>query len=122
MHNKINYRDYVLYNCSGYKTGVARRPVSVNALHTSFTWLGHVSYNSSTSGQCSTYSSGTYTKNRGTNLTYSTGVNLSTINVSANARFDSGFSVTWNVTSRTRLCGSSSLGWVGSVNASASQG
>jgi len=111
--NKVNYRDYVS-SCSASKT---RKPYSVNALLTNFTYSAHPSWST-----CQTYSGGTYTKSQGTNVTYSAGMDIGPINVSAQSGWNSNTEITWTVTSRTKLCGNSSAGWVSSSIAASSRG
>jgi hypothetical protein len=120
VYNRINYRDYHLYGCDGSYQGTARRPVSVHSLHAAAISLVHQTYNW-TATSCTKYFSGTYTKSKGTNLTYSGGVDIGPINVSARGSYDQGLRTAWSVTSATRLCGNTSYGWVSSPNAAASQ-
>ena len=111
--NKINYRDY--YNTC--YVSFTRKPLSVNALLTNFTYAPHVTW-----GTCTTYTGGTYTKSQGTNVTYSAGMDIGPSNVSAKSGWDSNTEVAWSVTARTKLCGSSTAGWVSASQAEAHAG
>jgi hypothetical protein len=113
VYNKINYRDY--YN-SCY-VSFWRKPLSVNALLTSFTYAPHVSWRT-----CSTYTAGTYSKTSGKNSTYSVGMDIGPANVSAQSGWDSLTEIAWTVKSRTKICGSSTAGWVSSGQAEARAG
>lgn len=108
VYNKINYRDYKA-TCSPV---VYRRPLSVNALLSNFTYAPHVTW-----GTCTTYTGGTYAKLQGTNVTYSAGMDIGPVNVSAKSGWDANTEIDWTVTARTKLCGSSSYGWVSSSQA-----
>lgn len=111
--NKSNYREYI-YSC---RPGYELRPISVNSLLFQWTFWPHEIY-----ATCTTYTGGTYTKGNGTNVTYSTGVNLGSGSVSAQSGWNSDTKVSWTVTKKTKLCGSSSVGWVSSARAEAHAG
>ncbi|GAB3055047.1 hypothetical protein GCM10027053_14800 [Intrasporangium mesophilum] len=111
--NKVNYRDYG-DSCSASKT---RKPLGVYALLTNFTYTPHQVMLS-----CTTYAAGKYTKSQGTNVTYSSGMDIGPINVSAQSGWNTNTEVQWSLTKRTKICGSTSAGWVSAPEASASQG
>lgn len=113
VYNRVNYRDYG-DSCG---TAVTRKPYSVYALLTNFTYTPH-----STLSSCQTYTGGTYTKYQGRNYTYGAGMDIGPINVSAQSGWNSTTEIAWSVTKKTKLCGSSSSGWVSSSLASASAG
>src|SRR5262245_8746716 len=56
-------------------------------------------------------------KYAGSNVTYSTGVTLSFINLSAKSSFSTQTSITFDVKAKSRLCASSSQGWLNSAQA-----
>ncbi|WP_353510926.1 hypothetical protein [Intrasporangium sp.] len=111
--NKVNYRDYY----SSCSPSVTRKPYSVNALLSNFTYTPHVTWST-----CTTYRGGTYTKYQGTNVTYGAGLDIGPINVSAQSGWKSNTEIAWTVTKRTTLCANSASGWVSSSLASASAG
>ena len=113
VYNKVNYRDYG-DSCSA---AVTRRPHSVNALLTNFTYTPHVTYSS-----CTTYTGGTYTKYQGTNVTYGAGMDIGPINVSAQSGWNTNTEISWTVTKRSKICGSTAEGWARAPKASASAG
>lgn len=113
--NKVNYRAYT-YSC---RPGVEYRPISVNALLTKWTYWPHPT----TWNTCTTYTSGTYTKSSGTNVTYSGGVSLTGIgSVSAQSGWNSDTKFSWTVKQRTKICGSTTAGWVSSPQAETHSG
>jgi hypothetical protein len=112
--NRVNYRDY--RNSCGYAT--QRRPVNISAPLPSgdFTYAGDVNYTAS----CATYLPGTTAwKSSVRNSTYSGGVQLSVLNVSAQSGWNQATKMQYNVTSKSRICGSTSAGWAASPNSSA---
>jgi hypothetical protein len=111
--NKVNYRDYYS-SCSANTT---RKPVSFYALlpSGSFTRASDVNY---TTG-CSYYYPGGLTwKSNVSNYTYSGGVDIGPVNVSAQSGWNTATKMTYNVTSRSKICGSTSAGWLSSPGAS----
>ncbi len=68
---------------------------------------------------CGTYSSGYMYKTQGTNQTYSAGINLGPISVSAHTDWETDNKLKWNFSASTRLCGSTTGGWVSSPQAEA---
>ena len=64
---------------------------------------------------CQTLTSGNPYKSRGSNIEYQWGVSLAVPNgslgVEARASFSTNTSITWHITSRTKLCADSSAGW-----------
>ena len=107
--NRVNYRDYN-NSCSAWTT---RKPYNFYALIPGgqFTYAGHVNY----SYCAGPYVSGkTVWKNQGTNITFGSGVDIGPINVSAQSGWNTGTKVAFTMTARTRVCGSSSSGWVSS--------
>ena len=113
VYNRVNYRDY----SNTCWASTQRKPIGVYSLLSSFTYAPHVTWSA-----CTIYTGGTYTKTAGTNSTYGSGVNLGPIGVSAQSGFNSESKIAWTVTARTKLCGSSSLGWVSSGQAEAHLG
>lgn len=107
--NKVNYRDY--YNsCTPY---TYRKPISFYSLLPSASFASTSSYKFS--GGCSTYLAGaSIWKKQGTNVTYSAGVPLGVAYVSAQSGWNTETKMTWNITARTKVCGSKSSGWVDS--------
>lgn len=109
--NRVNYRDY-WSSCSPYPT---RKPYGFYALLPGgqFTFAGHTNYS---------YCSGPYVsgqsvwKNKGTNVTFSQGVDVGPVNVSAQSGWNTGTKLQWVMTASTRICGSSSVGWPSSAD------
>jgi hypothetical protein len=114
--NKVNYRKY-RDGCPGnfsYKW----RPIGYHSLNAGAVSIPRPSWNAN-DVNCTTYSSGTYYKSRGTNVVFSAGVDLKVVDVSAEAKFSSETQLKWVFTGRAKLCGSSSSGWVSSSQAGA---
>lgn len=105
--NKVNYRDYT--NCANH---VQRRPVSFFALlpggsfpqvsHTNFAYCGSSTYAPAQK----------IWKTKGKNATFSTGVSLGPISVSAQSGWTQQTKLTWSITQTTKVCGSTAVGWV----------
>ncbi len=108
-YNKINYRDFY-NNCYVYE----RRPQSVHSLMSDFPITSRPEWNN-----CTYYAGGTYSKTSGKNVTYSQGMNLGQVFVSAQSGWYSETKLTWTVLRPEYLCGNSPLGWVGSSEAQA---
>lgn len=99
--NKINYRDFY-NNCYIYQ----RRPVSVYSLHTAFTLFTRPEYS-----YCAPLSAGaTYRKYTGRNTSFSTGMDIGPINVTAQAGWNSQMTIEWKAKQSTRICGNTSQG------------
>lgn len=113
VFNSVNYRDY-RNSCS---PSLTRKPYGVYALLSNFTYAPHVNYSA-----CTRYTGGTYSKVQGTNVTYSAGVDISGFSVLAQSGHNSESKTSWTVTRATKLCGSSSAGWVSSSQAEAHSG
>jgi len=111
IYNAVNYRDWV--NSCG---ATQRRPASTYAFISSTTSASHPTWS-----YCTTYTSGTFWKTSGTNVTYSAGVNIIVLSVSAQSGWNTSTKEAWVVTSATKLCGSTSQGWVSSPQAEAHQ-
>lgn len=110
VYNRVNYRDY--YNtCTPH---FERRPISVYGLLTDYTYAPHPRWST-----CIRYSSGKYTKAKGSNVTYSAGVDIGPVSISARSGWDSNTKLVWQVTRPTSICGSSAQGWVTSALAEA---
>ena len=110
--NRVNYRDYI--SSCGYTT---RKPMGFYAILPSgdFTYAGDTNY---TTGCSYYYPGGTPWKSSVTNYTYSAGVDIGPVNVSAQSGWNTATKMTYNVTSRSKICGSSSAGWLSSSGAS----
>ncbi len=113
VFNAVNYRDYN-NSCSAFTT---RKPYGVYAMLTNYTYAPHVNFTA-----CTRYTGGTYSKVQGVNVTYGSGVDISGFSVSAQSGHNSESKISWTVTRGTRLCGSSSVGWVSSSQAEAHSG
>jgi hypothetical protein len=111
--NRINYRD-LRWTCSAT---VERRPINVYGVLTNFTYKPHVSF-----GACTPYTGGIYWKTRGRNVTYGAGMDMGPISVSAQSGHNSESKTAWTVRRRTKLCGSTAVGWASAPQASASAG
>ncbi|MDC5697338.1 hypothetical protein OO014_08720 [Intrasporangium calvum] len=113
VRNWVNYRDYK-NTCTQY---VYRKPVSFNALLPSGDFTRTADYNYSAS--CAPYSAGTTVwKNNATNYTYSAGVDIGPINVSAHSGWTSATRMRFAVTAPSYLCGSTPKGWAASAGSS----
>lgn len=114
VYNKVNYRDFALTCPPWTKT---RQAVSNYGLLTAFNYAGHPYWSA-----CSHYTGGTYWKSSGTQTTFSTGVTLGILNVSAQSGWDTATEMKWDVTSPTWLCGNTSQGWASAPQAEAHSG
>jgi hypothetical protein len=54
----------------------------------------------------------TVQKHKGKNVTFSGGVDIGLINVSAQAGWTDATEVIWDVTAKSSVCGSTAVGWV----------
>jgi hypothetical protein len=113
--NKVNYRDYK--NICWAKTH--RIPVGFFAVLPSgeFTYSPHQTY--PRANCASLAASGTFWKVKGKNVTYSGGVDLPYVNVSAQSGWNQETKVAWQPTANTWLCGSTDNGWASSPQAEA---
>jgi hypothetical protein len=107
--NKINYRDFVTACIGEY-----RRPISAYGLLTGFTATGTPRWTA-----CNPYYSGQASKVQGRNTTWSTGVDIGPIKVSAQGGWNSEVKTTWTFRAPEYICGSTSQGWVSSPEAQA---
>jgi len=107
--NNVSCRDY-RNTCWDF---ITRKPNGADALLTESKSIAAVTF-----GSCVTYTGGTYTKTRGTNRTFGTGVELPYINVKAQSGFNSETKIKWVVTAKTRMCGSNG-GWAAASEAAA---
>lgn len=115
--NRVNYRDY--YN-ECYPSRIQSRPESFYAILPTgdFTYARHVNFS-----YCATYYSGaTAWKQSGTNTTVSGGVALGPISLSAQSGWNSATKVKWDITAKTKVCGSTSAGWASAPQADARAG
>lgn len=113
VKNRVNYRNY--YNsCSPYEY---RKPLSFNALMPSgdFTRAADHNYTASCANY---YPGGTTWKQNVTNYTYSAGVDIGPINVSAQSGWNTATKLTYYVKEKSKICGSSLSGWVNSPGSS----
>jgi hypothetical protein len=115
VFNKVNYRDY--FN-SCYPT-TWRRPVSVSDLLSKTPIVLEKRF-----ATCAYKISGTYTKSSNRNATYSGGVDIGPVNVSAQSGYSSSTSISWTVRNvnkglKTALCGNTRSGWASSSQAEA---
>lgn len=110
IQNKVNYKRY-FDTCYG----VDERPVSYYDLYSGYVALSDYNY----SYAC-TYKTASFGKSSGTNFTFTTGVDLPSIDTSAQAGWTSSRDVTLmvKVKARTKVCASSSVGWVESASIS----
>lgn len=111
--NKVNYRDYYS-SCSAFTT---RKATGFYALlpSGSFTRATDTNY---TTGCSYYYPGGTAWKSNVSNYTYSGGVDIGPLNVSAQSGWNTATKMTYNVTSKSKICGSTSAGWLSSPGAS----
>jgi len=117
VNNEINYREYAFY-CGG--TARAWYPDSTYALL--YPMLGWPHSSHPIWSSCVTYGSGVHmAKEQGTNSTYSYGVDVGPISVSAQGGWTTSISETWNFTATSKLCGNTASGWVASPKAEAHQ-
>ncbi len=112
VYNKVNYRKYTMFCFGTYYS--EWRPAGYYALNTGFGPL--ITPNWTT---CTTYYNGTYTKNSGSNVTFGAGVNLTVLNVSAQAQFSNQTKMKWTFNGTGKLCGSNGSGWVSAPQAGA---
>jgi hypothetical protein len=113
VFNKVNYRKYREGCGAAVKTEwrpQGHHSLGAGADQTDFP-------NWSTPANCTGYSSGTYIKAQGSNAIFDTGVDLSVLNVSAQAKFSNETQLKWTFTESGKLCGSTNRGWVSSPQA-----
>lgn len=110
-YNKVNYRVRNL-SCPGVRVRTYHLPVGLHSLITSTAIIARKAY--TTGCITSPYTSGTWTKNSAKNMTYAGGVSLGPFSVSAQSGWNSDTSISWLATAPTRVCGSTSSGWVSS--------
>jgi hypothetical protein len=118
--NKVNYRDMNIKCIAPGKDGwtrTDRSPTSFNDLNSKFTRAQHTKLQF-----CATKLPGRYWKTKGRNVTFDGGVDLGPISVNAQAGFDSTTKLQFNVTKKTKLCGTSSAGWLSSAQVEARRG
>ncbi|MGZ4480343.1 MAG: hypothetical protein ACXVW2_17140 [Nocardioidaceae bacterium] len=102
-HNIVRYRDYYYGSPCNY---TKRIPSSTYGLLTGFTYAGHTRFS-----HCAPMvKGGQYWKDQGTNVTYAAGVDLGAIDVSAQSGWNTATKLTWNLTSASVGCGSTT-GW-----------
>jgi hypothetical protein len=107
--NALNFRDY--RNVCGW---THRQATSVYAVLQRIDTAAEPDFR-----YCSNAPGTTYTKARGTNVTFRAEVNVGPVSVDAHSGWNSSSSVTWHVTGPTQLCGSSTLGWASASEAEA---
>lgn len=115
-HNRVNYRQYRCA-CSITGTSYQWRPHGYHSLLTDPTSISRPNW--AKAGHCTNYSSGTRWKSSATNATFSTGVDLTVLNVSVRSGWNNETKLSWTFTGPGRLCGSSTSGWVSSAQAGA---
>lgn len=122
IENRVNYRQWQQLCAIGplIKIDLLWRPHSYHSLNT-----GQVIVSRPTSwsvaGNCTIYgANNTLTKDRGTNATFSAGVSLTVLSVSARAAFSNNTKLQWAFSqSGGWLCGSNGDGWVSAPQAGA---
>lgn len=99
--NRVNYRDF-----KNPCNDVLTKPVEIAALMptSDFLYAPHKDFNT----VCANYTGGTYTKAQGTNATFSAGVDVGPISVSAQSGYNTDTKITWNFTAASKLCGNTS--------------
>lgn len=110
IYNSWNYRNYNCYDAGPpYPSEwVERRPENVyDIFNEPYAYAPHVNFTLA----CVQKSSGTVWKSSGTNVTYSAGVALGPISVSARSGYNTGTKMAFIVTQTSRICGNSSQGW-----------
>ena len=116
VNNEVNYRK--IRNACLRKS--EWRPVSTASLM--YPILGWAQSAHPIWTSCAVYGNGAnMTKSSGTNTTYATGVNFPSIKLSTQSGWNASVSNTWNFTQTSKLCGSTSSGWVSSPEAEAHQ-
>lgn len=112
VYNRVNYRD-VIYCLTKY-----RKPMSFSDIIANDLFVLTPNVNFTHLCQKKTAGAKPY-KEQGKNVTYATGVSVPGINLSAQAGYDSNGKYQFIVTQTTRICGSTSQGWIYSPQASA---
>lgn len=104
--NRVNYRDYS-YSCA---PRTERRPLSYyDMLSNDWAQVAHVNQTAS----CVTKLAGaSWSTSSAKNKTFGAGMDIGPINVSAQSGFNSSMDLTFNFTSKSKLCGNSSSGVV----------
>lgn len=103
-YNRVKYRYYT--NTCGASHGVRWRPHSIQELVSGYVLVSRLNYSA-----CRRHDAGyTYTKNRGRNTTYGSGVDLTQINVSAQSGYNTDTSLHWDFTGGAKLCWSNRSG------------
>ncbi|MFN8168527.1 MAG: hypothetical protein U0S36_07060 [Candidatus Nanopelagicales bacterium] len=115
MKNRVNYRDFK--NPCG---GVLSKPQSIAALAPTadLTYAGHTNF----TAYCTTYTGGSYEKSTGSNVTYTAGIDIGPVSVSAKAGYDTDTKLMFTFTAKTKFCGNSSTGIVNSSQVDARAG
>lgn len=99
--NRVNYRDFK-NPCNDILT----KPVEIASLMPTadFLYAPHKDFN----GVCASYTGGSYTKAQGTNATFTAGVDVGPISVSAQSGYNTDTKVIWRFTAASKLCGNTS--------------
>lgn len=112
-YNQIHYR---LLVDSCYLQGWWKPYATTNILYP----INYVGPHPHWEPHCGTYRNAVMFKTAGSNVTYAYGINLGPISVSSHTNWKADNKLAWNIGSTsTRLCGSSSQGWVSSPRAEA---
>jgi hypothetical protein len=116
VSNRVNYRKYV-FICTPLASKTIWRPDGYSALNAQASTIRYPAWNAL--ANCNRYVQGTFTKTAGSNATFSAGVDLSAVNVSSNAKFNSETEMSWTILHNKwiYLCGSTRSGWVSSPQA-----
>lgn len=109
VYNKYNYAGYTSSGCS--LTVTQWRPAGVHSFISSAPVVDQTVF---PVANCTTYSSGTKWKDRGTNVTQKGGVQFPGVGLDAQTGWNSKVKMAWTFTGRAKLCGNSSSGWVSS--------
>jgi hypothetical protein len=116
LNNRVNYTDFYT-SCSNGFVSVTRKPTSTYAQLTDFSYAGHANW-----PYCHLYTTGTFTKSSGTNVTYSYGMDIAVLQVSAQAGWNSSTEIKFTLTAPSNYCGSTSLGPAGAPEAEMNAG
>lgn len=121
MRNQVNYREYKRTCPSPLRYWYQWKPYSVHSLNSGFTaYAGVPAWNYRANCGEQRYRVGDFTKSEGSNATFSNGVNLTVLDVSAKATFSSNTKLRFDFSGAgAYMCGSTSQGPVSSPQAGA---
>ncbi|SDU74859.1 hypothetical protein [Jiangella alkaliphila] len=108
IHNRVNYKKYNDWCNLRY----VYKPISMHSLLTH--WIGVARKAHNPPGGCTPYTSGTHRKGSAKNVTFTGGIDVGPISVSAQSGWNVETNMAFVVRQPTNICGNTSSGWVSS--------